>query len=69
MFLGLMTYLDPKGYRGTAACQETGGRREGVEDGTPGGPRDMENCLDWLKPSFQLMQRVTSAGKTHETGF
>ena len=56
MFLGLMTYLGPKGYRGTAACQETGGHREGVEGGPSGDPRDMEKCLDWLKPSFQLMQ-------------
>jgi hypothetical protein len=54
--LGLMTYLDPKGLWGTAACQETGGHREGVEGGPLGGPRDMENHLDWLKPSFQLMQ-------------
>jgi len=68
MFLGLMTYLDPKGSRGTTACQETGGHREGVEDGLSGDPRDMENCLDWLKPSLQLMQSWTSAGKTHETG-
>ena len=51
-----MTYLDPKGPRGTAACQETGGHREGVEGEPPWGPRDMENCLDRLKPSLQLMQ-------------
>jgi hypothetical protein len=51
-----MTHLGPKGSRGTAACQETGGHREGVEDGPPGDPRDMENCLDWLNPSLQLMQ-------------
>ena len=56
MFLGLMTYLGPKGLRGTAACQETGGRRGGVEGGPSGDPRDMEKCLDWLKPSLQLMQ-------------
>ena len=63
-----MTYLDPKGLWGTTACQETGGHREGVEGEPPGGPRDMENCLDWLKPSVQLMQRATSTGMTHETG-
>jgi hypothetical protein len=56
MFLGLMTYLGAERLVGTAACQETGGRCEGVEGGPPGDPRDMEKCLDWLKPSFQLMQ-------------
>jgi hypothetical protein len=54
--LGLMTHLNPKGLRGTTACQKTGGHREGVEGEPPGGPRDMEKHLDWLKPSFQLMQ-------------
>src|SRR5262249_4835225 len=52
-----MTSLEPKGSRGSTACQETDGHREGVEDGPSGDPRDMENCLDWLKPSLQLMQR------------
>jgi hypothetical protein len=40
MFLGLMTYLDPKG-EGTGACQESSGHREGVEDGPLWDPCDM----------------------------
>ena len=43
VFLGLMTYPGPKGPRGTTACQETDGHREGVEDEPSGDPRDREN--------------------------
>ena len=67
MFLGLMAYPDPKGTRGTIACQKSSGRVQAYE-ARRCGTRVISVKAEL--PGIPISRRcnISSAGKTPETG-